>query len=87
MEKKSWGRRLASLPTGRDHAHRRVNQRRAVPRAGVGCELGSNMLSRLCEGAAIWSSQESFFEVPSNLLFTAFADNCRYISITLIEGF
>jgi hypothetical protein len=55
------------------------NQQRAVPRAEVGCELGSNLLIRSCEGAAILSSQESFVDVPSNLLFTAFADNCRYI--------
>ena len=60
---------------------RRVNQQRAVPRAEVGCELGSNILSRLCEAAPFLSSQESFFEVPSNLLFTAFADNRRYMPV------
>jgi hypothetical protein len=58
---------------------RRVNQQRAVPRAEVGCELGSNILRR----AAFLSSQESFFEVPSNFLFTAFADNCPYIPLSL----
>jgi hypothetical protein len=79
------GRRLASLPTGRDHAHRRVHPERAVPRAEVGCELGSNILSRLCEGAAFLSSQESFFEVLSNLLFTALADDCRNIAISFID--
>ena len=58
-----------------------VNQQRAVPRAEVGCELGSNILSRLCEAAPFLSSQESFFEVPSNLPFTAFADNRRYMPV------